>query len=138
MSAHPVLLTLAAMLCGDPATICAVVMLPWAVMMGIYGMREYPVLACANIVLIPAAVFALGSYWHLVARTVKGLRFDMGRSFRVACVAALISVVAVVGAIPALVAALVVVPVVAATAWCVHLQRKQWSRVESPDADFER
>jgi hypothetical protein len=40
-----VLLGLAAMLCGAPATIAAGVLLPWSVGVGIYGMTQNPALA---------------------------------------------------------------------------------------------
>jgi hypothetical protein len=116
-------LTLAAMLCGAPATIAALVLLPWSVAVVIYGMSERPGLASANLILVVAAVFALGSYWLLAARTIKGLSFNLGWPFRTACVAALVSTAAVFDAMPLFAALVVVVPVLGASVWFLCRQR---------------
>lgn len=87
-------------------------------------MLEQPGLASANLLLILAVTFALGNYWLLAARTVNGLRFNLGWSFRLGCVAALFSTVAVFDAMPFFAALAVVAPVMGATIWCLHGQRR--------------
>ncbi len=123
LAMRPVMLTLAAMLCGAPATIVAIVLLPWSVLVGIYGMVEQPCLASANLLLAATSVFALGNYWLLAARTVKRLPFKLGWSFRAACIAALLSIGAVFDSLPPLATLVVVAPILAATVWCLFEQQ---------------
>lgn len=86
-------------------------------------MTENPALALANLALVVASVFALASYWHLVARTSKTLPFKLGWIFGLSCVAAMASTVAVFDAMPLLPALLVVVPIWTATCFCLFKQR---------------
>lgn len=123
MFKHPVFLTLAAMACGAPATIVAVVMLPWSITLVVAGMSEQPKLAVLNFLLVAAAVYALGSYWLLAVRTIKGQSFKRGWSFWAACGAALFSTAAVVDTLPPTAALLVAGPIIAATAFCLFRQR---------------
>lgn len=103
--------------------IVAVVILPWSIAIGVAGMSEQPKLAALNLLLVAAVVYALGSYWLLAARTIKGQSFKLGWSFRVACAAALFSTVAVFDALPPIAALFVAGPIIAATVFCLHRQR---------------
>ena len=123
MLSRPVFLILAAMLCGAPATIVAVVMLPWSIAYGIAGVAERPWLATINLLLVLAAVYALGSYWSLAAKTIKGQPFKFGWAFKMACAAALFCVAAVFDTLPTIAALFVVAPIVAATGMCLYKQR---------------
>lgn len=123
MFKHPVFLTLAAMCCGAPATIVAVVMLPWAIVAAIAGMPTQPMLATFNLLLVIAAPYALGSYWLLAAKTIKGRTFKRGWLFWAACAAALFAIVAVFDALPLGAAAAVAGPIILATAVCLQTQR---------------
>lgn len=123
MFKHPVFLTLAAMLCGAPATIVAVIILPWSIAIGVAGMAEKPWLAIANLLLVVAATYALGSYWLLIAKNLKSQSFKFGWSFRVSCIAALFCIATAFTTLPIVAALLVVLPIVAATFLCLL---KQW------------
>jgi len=123
MFKYPVFLTLAAMCCGAPATVVAVVMLPWAIVAAIAAiaaMPAQPMLAAFNLLLVMAALYALGSYWLLAAKTIKGRTFKRGWPFWAACAAALF---AVFDAFPLGAAAAVAGPIILATAACLHAQR---------------
>jgi len=125
MQARPQLIVLAAMACGLPATIAAIVLLPWAAMFGIYGLIEAPVEAAMNLALVGASIFAIANYWYLASRTIKGLSYSFRWPFWLALVCSLVSGAIVFFALPLAGAALVVLPIAAAT---YHFASQQYVR----------
>lgn len=123
MFKHPVFLSLTAMLCGAPATIVAAVMLPWSIAIAVAGLMEQPKLAILNLLLVVAAPYALGSYYLLAARTIRGQSFKRSWAFRAACIAALLSTVAVFDTLSLVAALAVAGPIIAATVFCLRRQR---------------
>lgn len=123
MVIKPILFAFAAMLCGAPATVAALVFLPWSLALGFFSLPEHLGVASTNILLVVASLFALINYWLLAARTLKDLPFNLGWSFRIASVSALVSSYAVYDAMPVPAALVVVIPIWVATLWFLYKQR---------------
>lgn len=123
MQVRPQVLVLLAMLAGAPATIVGIVLLPWALMIGMYSLAEAPLEALGYLGLGAAGIFSLSNYWLLAARSLKDQHYSFGWNFRLAALAAIALAVVVFFALPLLAAALVVIPIGLATSWFVARQR---------------
>ncbi len=126
---HPVLLTLAAMLCGAPATIAALVFLPFSALVAVFSGAEEPLQASAHVVLVACAAFALGNYWSLAAKTVKEQPYELGKVFWLACIAGVLCAIVVFITLPVGAALLINAPIATAALLCIRSQRGIASRI---------
>ena len=120
---HTLLPAFVAIVCAIPASIVAIVFLPWSAFAAIAAISSEPKLALFNLVFLIASIFALVNYWRLADLTLKNQSMKFGLLFLLAVVAAIFSIWVAFDAMPIGAALFVVIPIVMATGWLVIIQR---------------